>query len=287
VVKVKEKLTKKYCQAIEILEYRRKDASCNRTSAPVLLAMQHAFIDEVFASIQGEGPSVGRRHIFVRFAGCDLRCRFCDTPGAARPEQGGARPCRVQISPGSFEREAVPNPVGTQQLSSLCGRLRLPGAVRPFLSLTGGEPLLQASFLRAWLPGIVGSFRIHLETSGVHADALRTIAGMVDVVSMDLKLPSATGELPRWEEHREFLKAAAGRETVVKAVVTAGTRLEDLALAARIVAEHDRRLPFIIQPASGVLAPHADELVAMQDHVLATLDDVRVIPQVHRLLKVP
>lgn len=250
--------------------------------------MSSAYIDEVFASIQGEGPSVGRRHIFTRFIGCDLRCGFCDTPGAVLPERGEApRSCRAQMASGSFERELLPNPIDMPLLTILCERLRVPGSSRPVLSLTGGEPLLQVAFLREWLPAVAGTFQVYLETNGIHADALQRIAALVDVVSMDLKLPSATGEKPRWEEHRRFLEAAQGRETVVKVVITAGTVMDDIIEAAELVAELDRSLPFVIQPAGGNQAPPAERLMAMQNRVLTVLEDVRVIPQVHRLLQVP
>ena len=36
-------------------------------------------INEIFMSIQGEGPSVGQPAIFIRFAGCNENCEFCDT----------------------------------------------------------------------------------------------------------------------------------------------------------------------------------------------------------------
>ena len=36
-------------------------------------------INEIFYSLQGEGRNVGRAAVFVRFAGCNLQCSFCDT----------------------------------------------------------------------------------------------------------------------------------------------------------------------------------------------------------------
>ncbi len=38
-----------------------------------------AKISEIFSSIQGEGLYLGKRHIFVRFFGCNMRCAYCDT----------------------------------------------------------------------------------------------------------------------------------------------------------------------------------------------------------------
>jgi 7-carboxy-7-deazaguanine synthase len=249
--------------------------------------MQQAFLDEIFASVQGEGPFVGQRHIFVRFIGCNLRCGYCDSPGSTSLGPDAGRSCKAQRSVESFDREQVTNPVSTDQLSTLCARLVVPGPAKPVLSLTGGEPLLQAAFLRDWLPGVRQTYRIYLETNGIHGEALAGLDGLIDTVSVDLKLPSATGQGPHWDEHRNFLRATAGMETFIKVVVTGNVAKDELAAAAEIAAEWDARAPFIIQPCSGALAPPVDLLLALQSRALAVLHDVRVIPQVHRFLSVP
>ena len=245
-------------------------------------------IDEVFASIQGEGSWVGQRHIFVRFIGCDLRCAYCDTPDAVKSVPGTVvRDCRAQISPGSLDRQPIPNPITPEQLFSFCCRLRIPGLSRPVLSLTGGEPLLHTPFLKEWLPSERKTSRIYLETSGVHFAEMRALAGLIDVVSMDIKLPSATGQKAHWDEHRKFLSATEGVERFVKAVVTGSTVPEEILIAARLVAEQDRTVPFIIQPANGPMSPEAGSLILFQDIALEILEDVRVIPQVHKMLQLP
>lgn len=245
-------------------------------------------IDEVFASVQGEGPWAGQRHIFVRFIGCDLRCGYCDTPDTVKDSAGsGARPCRAQVSPRSFDRELVPNPIAPPILTALCDRLIVHGPSCPVVSLTGGEPLLHHAFLSEWLPSLRKIFRIYLETNGIHYDAMIDLAGLVDIVSMDMKLPSATGDRPRWDEHRKFLAAAAGTGLFVKIVVTRTTSDDDVDSASRLLAQHDRRLPFIIQPAGGSIAPVRAALVRFQHLALSVLEDVRIIPQLHKVLGMP
>lgn len=250
--------------------------------------MTSAMIDEVFSSIQGEGPWTGQRHIFVRFIGCDLRCSYCDTPEAVKGPAGREpRLCRAQRSPRSTDREPVPNPVASSTLTGLCSRLIVRGPSRPTVSLTGGEPLLHQEFLSEWLPAMRSSFRIYLETNGIHHEAMQKVNRLVDFVSMDVKLPSATGQKARWEDHRRFLSAASGRVLYVKTVVTGTTAVDEVMVASRLLAEHDRRLTFVIQPAGGGLAPGPKDLVRFQDLALEFLEDVRVLPQAHKVLGVP
>ncbi len=248
--------------------------------------MVTAAVDEIFSSVQGEGPWLGERHIFVRFIGCDIRCEYCDTPSAAeRSDRAGK--CRAQKEPSSFERELVPENITPEELTGYCSRLVLPGPSRPVLSLTGGEPLLQHGFLSTWLHQVHGRFSMYLETNGIHAESMAGLASLIDVVSMDFKLPSATGLGPFWDEHRKFLDAARGTKLFGKAVVTAGTVLEDVMTAAGIIAQHDDSLTLVIQPAAGRFAPDAELLIAFQNAALGVLRDVRIIPQVHHLLNVP
>jgi 7-carboxy-7-deazaguanine synthase len=249
--------------------------------------MNHAPIQEVFSSIQGEGPWIGERHIFVRFLGCDIRCRYCDTPAAlCTPEDSLWKFCKVQMSSGLNDLKQVPNPISGDALTKFCTNLIIPGPSRPTISLTGGEPLLHHEFLREWLPHVQGAFRIYLETNGIHADAMRKVRDLVDIVSMDFKLPSATGLRPFWEEHRRFLEAAKGKQLFIKAVVTKDTTQEDIITSASIIAGSDKLVPFIIQPAGGVFAPGPEILLKFQETALRTIADVRVIPQAHTILHV-
>lgn len=252
--------------------------------------MKEARIYEIFASVQGEGPWIGQRQIFVRFQGCDIRCCYCDTPAARSLETGGAdeQYCRVQVRPGpENEQRQVRNPVSADELSGLCARLVIPGPSRPVLSLTGGEPLLQSDFLSSWLPQVKGTYLIYLETSGIHDQAMKTLAGLVDVVSMDFKLPSSSGLRPFWKEHEKFLSASQGKDLFVKAVVTKDTKKEDIRTSARIIANAGAPIPLILQPAGAAFAPPAAMLVDLQDEALKIIADVRVIPQAHKILGVP
>jgi 7-carboxy-7-deazaguanine synthase len=109
-----------------------------------------AHLVEMFSSVQGEGPELGTSTLFVRFAECDLRCAWCDTPQSWRR----AKRCRLELEAGSARFEERDNPVPLEALVAACERLGL--ARHRWLSFTGGEPLLQPEALEAALRALRG-----------------------------------------------------------------------------------------------------------------------------------
>lgn len=243
--------------------------------------MSTAPVIEVFSSLQGEGPRVGERHLFVRFQDCELTCKFCDTPTSFVVNKF----CRVEAPPFSKKFRNLPNPLTPAQLNEV-----LADFTESVLSVTGGEPLQKAAFLKEWLPTVRPRFRVLLETAGVHSHEFREVADHVDIVAMDVKLPSSTGMHPWWREHEAFLKAALGKEIYVKVVVTSETTQDDLKRAMDLVASVDASIPFILQPASAFArfraVPGIEQVAGWQTMAQQALKDVRVIPQLHKQLGV-
>jgi 7-carboxy-7-deazaguanine synthase (Cx14CxxC type) len=96
-------------------------------------------VKEIFYSLQGEGARTGRAAVFCRFAGCNLWsgreqdragaiCNFCDTDFRGTEEEGGGR-------------FAVAGQLA-DSIAAIWGGGWGPG-IRPYVVLTGGEPLLQ------------------------------------------------------------------------------------------------------------------------------------------------
>jgi 7-carboxy-7-deazaguanine synthase len=119
-------------------------------------------IAEIFRSLQGEGKNQGRICLFIRLAGCNLRCRWCDTPYA---QEGGS-----EMSPDEvLEQVWRTNP--------------------PYVCITGGEPLLQAAALEPLLSSLhTRGTIIDIETNGTF-DFTRF--QRYASICMDVKCPSS------------------------------------------------------------------------------------------------
>ncbi len=236
---------------------------------------------EVFSSIQGEGLLIGLRQIFVRFALCNLACRYCDTPFDVSDA------CRVETAPGSGSFFGLPNPVTLDVLSSLVADWdrRLPGGHHS-ISITGGEPLMQGQVLQSWLPVLRDLLPIHLETNGTLPDAFAPLVPHVDWVSMDIKLASQTGEPTPWLVHEEFLTLASERGCCVKVVVGAETTVEEVQQAAELVHRKAPSAPLILQPITmaGQVGTAATHLFRLQEQAACIHGLVKVIPQTHAFL---
>ncbi|MDW7980457.1 MAG: radical SAM protein [Verrucomicrobiales bacterium] len=146
-------------------------------------------VSEIFLSIQGESTYAGLPCVFVRLAGCDLRCSYCDTAYAF---SGGKRMMLVEVR-RAVHKLARP----FFRANARMGRLRL-----PLVELTGGEPLLQRASFELMRQLCDDGFVVLLETNGAH-----DISGVDPRVRriVDIKCPSS-GEAHRnrWENVRHL-----------------------------------------------------------------------------------
>ena len=243
-------------------------------------------LTEIFISAQGEGPYVGVRQLFLRFLGCNLDCFYCDTPETKRKMPV----CRVEKEPGTWEFDILPNPIERDRLLQIVDNFLTAEGAGPLhsIAITGGEPLLQHRFLRHLLPELKRrGHQIYLETSGEQWRALAQVVKWVDIVAMDMKLPSSSGEREMWEDHRRFLAECSGKRVFVKAVVAAATSEAEIIQCANIIAEIAPNTPLILQPVTPfdrITEPAAPALLFdLQSAALGVIADVRIIPQCHKM----
>lgn len=106
------------------------------------LATQAPGEPEIFASLQGEGPSAGKPCAFVRLSRCNLACVWCDTAYTWR-FSGDNRPHRDDLA---FDRQANQLTLDEADVAA-----RIAALGQPRLVVTGGEPLLQGAALAKML----------------------------------------------------------------------------------------------------------------------------------------
>ncbi len=247
-------------------------------------------LQELFVSFQGEGTTVGTKTVFVRMAGCSLRCRYCDTPKAlVRTEWAEIEvPAALQTGDASSAPRRLRNPLTVEQVAAAVDELD-PGR-RSWISFTGGEPLEQAPFLAALAPLLLPRRR-HLETAGVNSAEMELLRPHVELVAFDVKLDSVAHEGDRTADHRAFLRSCRGVERCAKMIVGPTTDVAEVERLARLIAEEDRSIPLIFQPETprqgGLPELPLSLLNACHDAAALHLSDLRVIPQTHKFLRLP
>lgn len=227
----------------------------------------NAKIYEIFKSIQGEGKYAGEEQVFVRFYGCHMHCDWCDVPDA------------IGDTKSQFKEYLV---------EELFLEIKKIAQGTKVISLTGGEPLLQSDFLQKLCPLLKKEgFTLYLETSGVLFEKLEKIIDFIDIIAMDLKLPSSTKQKEFWKEHQEFLAIARGKDVFIKTVISSDTDMSDIVKSVEFVRNIDSSLLFIFQPNSfqlnnGVMNVCLEAYKYGKAHLL----NVRILPQMHKMMQI-
>ncbi len=227
-----------------------------------------ARITEIFSSLQGEGPRMGERQLFIRFESCHLACEYCDE----RMKRGRELPlAEVLRAVDALEKMSGPH---------------------AHVSLTGGEPLLYTAFLKPLCRELQKrKYRTLLETNGVLGGELKKVLGFCHLIAMDMKLASVTGGKSLLNEHAEFLKVAVKKETYVKIAVSPKIDRAEYGAHIRMVASLAPQTPVFLQPVSergeGIPAPKLLKLLEQLQRIgRERLPDVRLGIQLHKVLKI-
>ena len=168
-------------------------------------------VNEIFFSIDGEGKRAGKLAAFIRLAGCNLRCSYCDTEYAFTDGQ------LMRIDEIAEAVEGWEN-----------------------VTVTGGEPLLQD--IHALLERLQGH-EVNIETNG-SVDVTPYHKYPWVFFTLDYKCPSSGMESSMLEKNFQTLRS----QDVLKFVV--GDR-EDLRRAQEVCEKYEPRCPVYLSPVFG------------------------------------
>ena len=201
-------------------------------------------ISEIFLSIQGEGTRAGRPCTFIRLAGCNLQCNWCDTQYAF---QGG-------------EEMSIQEILG--RIDELGGNL---------VEVTGGEPLIQPGALGLLTKLCDRGFETLLETNGsIDISALDSRVNRI----VDFKCPSSSQDSRNLWSNTTFLT----ERDEVKFVI--GDRADyNFALKAIGKYELTKKCPVLLACVYDMLAPKELSRWILEDKL-----EVRLNIQLHKII---
>lgn len=232
--------------------------------------MLEAPIVEIFSSIQGEGLLVGRRQIFVRFAGCNLNCSYCDTEASKSSKNGTLRNVDYVVN--------KINELKTPDLHSV--------------SFTGGEPSLYADFIKEVIDKI--NFPGFLETNGILTKEINKIDNL-KYASLDIKLPenledAFDSKIISSEIDSINLLIDKGINVYCKIVVFPNLDLklfENLVFNVSKAINKKNNLSIIIQPVSPIeLWKNDKDKLFKFSEITGKYMDVLIIPQLHKFMNI-
>ena len=225
---------------------------------------------EIFSSFQGEGLLIGERQIFVRFAGCNLNCNYCDTNDSKSEKSG------TLMTPGEVSDEIE------KLITPDCRTI----------SFTGGEPSLYPDFINEVSRNF--DLKIMLETNGTLPDNILSIEKL-DMVSLDIKLPEHfDGDF----DNSIFLNEIKSLNLLIinsinvycKVVILPSTKIKSFKEVVEKLSENISNksdLKIIIQPSSplGEWKDINFKLFEFSE-VVGQYFEVSTIPQIHKILDI-
>ena len=224
---------------------------------------------EIFSSIQGEGLLIGKRQIFIRFSGCNIDCNYCDTIESKDALAG--------------------NEYSVDELNKTVTALMTPDV--DSLEITGGEPLLHAEFIAQYLAEY--PFKAMLETNATLPDKLCLLGDVIDIVSMDIKLPEHFATKKEWQDVYEMeLKSIQiiqkqNMNYYIKIVVSPSTPLR---IIEEILKDLDDivspNVGFIIQPVSPMKNWSSKDKLFEISEKIGEKYNVSIIPQIHKYMEI-
>ena len=226
--------------------------------------------------MEGEGILYGTKTLFVRLAGCPFSCFYCDTVDALPLDSG--KEYTVEDACNLIEKKLEDKTYK--------------------VNFTGGDPLIQHESV-ALMAKHIQSLKIptYLESACFDSKKFNHILPFIDLVKIEFKTEDSEfvdlKHYPNYIENvLECLRSSisAKKITYVKIVVSSKTTLDSFKkLLDNIfsLASKNDLAGFIIQPTYGVSEPSLENLLKFYDLVYPNYKEVRIIPQLQKIMGAP
>ena len=231
---------------------------------------------EIFTSIEGEGILYGTKTLFVRLAGCPYSCFYCDTLDALPLDSG--KEYSINEACDLIDKNLQKNTYK--------------------VNFTGGEPLIQHEAVSELAKHVKSKgIPTYLESACFDSKKFLHVLPSIDFVKIEFKTIDSkfidAKHYPNLIKNTlECLEASinANKITYIKIVVSSNTEFSSFnELVDKIfkIASKENISGFIIQPTTSISEPSLEKLIEFYDSVYPYYDQVRIVPQLHKIINAP
>ena len=233
-------------------------------------------IFEIFTSIEGEGILYGTKTLFVRLAGCPYSCFYCDTVDALPLDSG--KEYSITGACDLIDKNLQDNTYK--------------------VNFTGGEPLIQHEAVNELAKHVKSrGLPTYLESACFDSKKFLYVLPSIDFVKIEFKtIDSEFIDEKHYTDlirnTLECLQAAtdAKKTTYIKIVVSSKTQsssFKELLDQIFKIVSKESISGFIIQPTNSFSEPSLEKLLTFYDNVYPYYNDVRIVPQLHKIISAP
>ena len=238
------------------------------------MASNNVQISEIFTSIEGEGILFGTKTMFIRLAGCHLKCRWCDTDYALPLNSG--------------------NNYSFDEAKRLIIKCLQHNTYK--VNFTGGEPLIQYEAvikLAKFIKQDIG-IKTYIESACFDSDRFAKVLPYIDICKIEFKMSDSKVVSARYyknlliNEVRCLQMAIDNHKvTYIKVVVTNSTEIKEIRDLVKNIfgfVGNTDIAGFVIQPSYKIDEPTIERLLEFYDVIYPFYQEVRIIPQLHKII---
>ncbi|HII35508.1 MAG TPA: 7-carboxy-7-deazaguanine synthase QueE [Nitrosopumilaceae archaeon] len=231
---------------------------------------------EIFTSVEGEGILYGTKTLFVRLAGCPFKCFYCDTKDSLPLDSG--------------------NEYSLEEACKLIEKKLEKNTYK--VNFTGGDPLVQSNAVLEMAKFVkTKNIPTYIESSCYDSKKFAEILPYFDYIKIEFKTQdSEFVDLQHYskllENELQCLTFAinSNKTTYIKIVINSKTELapfKQLIEKVFNIISESQIAGFIIQPSYGIAEPSLKQLFNFYDYVYPFYKEVRIVPQLHKLIGAP